>query len=50
MLGRALLSSNRARPPRIVVDLTGVTFMDSSDVNVLVAAHKSMTDARGCCG
>jgi anti-anti-sigma factor len=32
---------------RIVVDLSGVTFMDSSGVNVLVAAHHEVSAARG---
>ncbi|MET9843221.1 STAS domain-containing protein [Streptomyces ossamyceticus] len=32
---------------RTVVDLSGVTFMDSSGVNVLVAAHHGMSDAQG---
>ncbi|MFD3621699.1 STAS domain-containing protein [Streptomyces sp. NPDC058676] len=30
-----------------MVDLSGVTFMDSSGINVFVAAHKSMNDAQG---
>ncbi|MFI6039184.1 STAS domain-containing protein [Streptomyces sp. NPDC051315] len=47
MLREALLSYDGATPPRTVVDLRGVTFMDSSGVNVFVAAHKSMSDARG---
>ncbi|WP_159765957.1 STAS domain-containing protein [Streptomyces sp. HM190] len=33
--------------PRIVVDLGEVTFMDSSGVNVLVAAHHQVRDAQG---
>ncbi|MFD9437117.1 STAS domain-containing protein [Streptomyces sp. NPDC060002] len=47
MLGEALLSCDGATPPRTVVDLSGVTFMDSSGINVLVATHKSMNDAQG---
>ncbi|MFF1306736.1 STAS domain-containing protein [Streptomyces sp. NPDC058307] len=47
MLSQALLSHDGATPPRTVVDLSGVTFMDSSGINVLVAAHKSMSDAHG---
>jgi anti-anti-sigma factor len=30
-----------------VVDLSGVTFMDSSGINVLIAAHQSMSAAQG---
>ncbi|MET7889457.1 STAS domain-containing protein [Streptomyces avermitilis] len=47
MLGEALLSCDGAAPPRTVVDLSGVTFTDSSGINVFVAAHKSMSDAQG---
>ncbi|WP_435798271.1 STAS domain-containing protein [Streptomyces antibioticus] len=36
-----------AVPPRIVVDLGGVTFMDSSGINVLIAAHQRVAGARG---
>ncbi|MER7564165.1 STAS domain-containing protein [Streptomyces sp. NPDC097941] len=47
MLSQALLPDDGPTPPRTVVDLSGVTFMDSSGINVLVAAHKSMSDAQG---
>ncbi len=33
--------------PRVVVDLGGVTFMDSSGINVLIAAHHALTQAGG---
>ncbi|MFD7703652.1 STAS domain-containing protein [Streptomyces caelestis] len=33
--------------PRVVVDLRGVTFMDSSGINVLIAAHHALTRAGG---
>ncbi|MFF5361852.1 STAS domain-containing protein [Streptomyces scabiei] len=36
-----------APPPRIVVDLGGVTFMDSSGINVLVAAHRRVSGEKG---
>ncbi|KQX73119.1 STAS domain-containing protein [Streptomyces sp. Root1310] len=36
-----------ARPSRIVVDLGGVTFMDSSGINVFVAAHQAVSAADG---
>ncbi|MBK3575680.1 STAS domain-containing protein [Streptomyces sp. MBT65] len=34
-------------PARIVVDLSGVTFMDSSGINVFVTAHQRVSDAQG---
>ncbi|MEV5731331.1 STAS domain-containing protein [Streptomyces pharetrae] len=46
VLSEALLSFDGATP-RTVVDLSGVTFMDSSGINVFVAAQKSMSDAQG---
>ena len=46
-LTEALLSYGSVTRPRTVVDLSGVTFMDSSGINVLVAAHQSMSDAQG---
>ncbi|MEU6543215.1 STAS domain-containing protein [Streptomyces sp. NPDC046859] len=33
--------------PRTVVDLSGVTFMDSSGINVFVAAHQAARDDQG---
>jgi anti-anti-sigma factor len=30
-----------------VLDLSGVTFRDSSGINVLITAHKSLSDAYG---
>ncbi|WP_371657458.1 STAS domain-containing protein [Streptomyces sp. NBC_00280] len=48
ILGEALLSEGGAVPPhRIVADLSGVTFMDSSGINVFVAAHQQVSDAQG---
>jgi stage II sporulation protein AA (anti-sigma F factor antagonist) len=43
----ALLSYGSVTRPRTVVDVSGVTFMDSSGINVLVAAHQSMSAAQG---
>ncbi|MFD3505029.1 STAS domain-containing protein [Streptomyces sp. NPDC058678] len=46
-LTEALLSYGSVTRPRTVVDLSGVSFMDSSGINVLIAAHQSMSDAQG---
>ncbi|WP_408053109.1 STAS domain-containing protein [Streptomyces sp. HO565] len=35
------------RRPRIVADLHQVTFMDSSALNALIAAHQAVTEAGG---
>jgi stage II sporulation protein AA (anti-sigma F factor antagonist) len=47
VLGRALLVDDLAAPPRIVADLSGVTFMDSSGINVFVATYQQVSDADG---
>lgn len=43
-IGRALEAS---APPHIIVDLTGVTFLDSTGVGVLVGALKRAREAEG---
>lgn len=43
----ALFASDGAGPPRTVADFAGVTFMDSSGINVLIAAHRAAQDAQG---
>ncbi|MEU1710914.1 STAS domain-containing protein [Streptomyces sp. NPDC005706] len=33
--------------PRVVVDMRQVAFMDSTGINVLIAAHRALTEADG---
>ncbi len=47
VLSEALLTEGGALPPRIVADLTDVTFMDSSGINVFVATHRQVSNAEG---
>ncbi|MEU1084346.1 STAS domain-containing protein [Streptomyces sp. NPDC005908] len=47
-LGQALASEDGITPPlRIVADLSGVTFMDSSGINVFLTAHLRVSQAQG---
>jgi stage II sporulation protein AA (anti-sigma F factor antagonist) len=45
-LRQALDSSGTPRP-RIVVDLSRVTFMDSTGINIFIAAHRALTETGG---
>jgi stage II sporulation protein AA (anti-sigma F factor antagonist) len=36
-----------ATPPRFVIDMRQVTFIDSTGINLLIIAHQSATDAGG---
>jgi anti-anti-sigma factor len=46
VLSEALMSEDgMVLPPRIVADLSGVTFMDSSGINVFVAAYQQVNGA-----
>ncbi|MFH9705815.1 STAS domain-containing protein [Streptomyces luteogriseus] len=47
VLSAALLTESGTQPPRIVADLTDVTFMDSSGINVFVATHRRVSSAQG---
>lgn len=48
VLGEALLGADGAvPPPRIVADLGDVTFMDSSGINVFLAARRQVSGAQG---
>ncbi|MEU5316734.1 STAS domain-containing protein [Streptomyces sp. NPDC021056] len=47
-LSQALTSQDGMTPPvRIVADLSGVTFMDSSGINVLITAHRRVSQTQG---
>ncbi|MEW2306862.1 STAS domain-containing protein [Streptomyces sp. NPDC006655] len=46
-LRQALNASSGAPRPRIVIDLSRVTFMDSTGINIFVAAHRTLTEAGG---
>ncbi|MET9933480.1 MULTISPECIES: STAS domain-containing protein [unclassified Streptomyces] len=35
------------RPPGVVADLEGVSFMDSSGLNVFISAHRQISEAGG---
>ncbi|MGV9557290.1 STAS domain-containing protein [Streptomyces sp. NPDC003401] len=48
VLRQALLFEDDAPPPlRIVVDLSAVTFMDSSGINLFVACHQQVSKTHG---
>jgi stage II sporulation protein AA (anti-sigma F factor antagonist) len=44
---RQALDASGAPRPRIVVDLSRVTFMDSTGINIFIAAHRALTEAGG---
>jgi stage II sporulation protein AA (anti-sigma F factor antagonist) len=44
---REALDASGTPYPHIVVDLSRVTFMDSTGINILIAAHRSLTEAGG---
>ncbi|MGW6732410.1 STAS domain-containing protein [Streptomyces sp. NPDC055013] len=47
VFSRALSEDDRVVPTRIVLDLGGVTFMDSSGINVLLTAHREASATHG---
>ncbi|MEU6621977.1 STAS domain-containing protein [Streptomyces litmocidini] len=48
VLHNALLPpDDTAAPPRIVADMAGVTFLDSSGLNILISVHRHVSEAQG---
>ncbi|MFI2765019.1 STAS domain-containing protein [Streptomyces echinatus] len=45
---RQALEVSDTLSPRVVVELSQVTFMDSSGINVLLAARRALSEAGGC--
>ncbi|MFB7049550.1 STAS domain-containing protein [Streptomyces microflavus] len=43
----ALLPGGIAVPERVVVDMSNITFMDSSGINILVGAHQACEAMQG---
>ncbi|MFE5511716.1 STAS domain-containing protein [Streptomyces sp. NPDC056529] len=44
---RDALLPGEGTAPRVVADLSGVSFMDSSGINVLISAHQRLKDLHG---
>ncbi|MFF0013242.1 STAS domain-containing protein [Streptomyces sp. NPDC005374] len=44
---RQALDINGTAGPRVVIDMRGVGFMDSTGINILIAAHRDLTEAGG---
>ncbi|MGV9930874.1 STAS domain-containing protein [Streptomyces olivaceoviridis] len=44
---RQALDASHTPRPRVVVDLHQVTFMDSSGINIFIAAHHTLSEADG---
>ena len=46
-LRQALDLPHLGSPPRVVIDMRQVTFMDSSGINLLISAHRATTQQHG---
>ncbi|MFI7386264.1 STAS domain-containing protein [Streptomyces sp. NPDC049813] len=46
-LREALLDATIGEHPHVLLDLSAVTFMDSSGLNILLSAHRNATEAGG---
>ncbi|MEU6602888.1 STAS domain-containing protein [Streptomyces flaveolus] len=44
---RQALDTSHTPRPRVVVDMRQVTFMDSSGINIFIAAHQALSEAGG---
>ncbi|MFJ9246587.1 STAS domain-containing protein [Streptomyces sp. NPDC101776] len=44
---REALDPPEGAAPRVVIDLSAVTFMDSSGINILIAVHSSLAESGG---
>ncbi|MEW1827108.1 STAS domain-containing protein [Streptomyces sp. NPDC088196] len=44
---RKALDPPEGAAPRVVIDLSHVTFMDSSGINILIAVHTALAEAGG---
>ncbi|MES9521979.1 STAS domain-containing protein [Streptomyces capoamus] len=44
---RQALDASDVPRPRVVVDMRQVTFMDSSGINIFLAAHRALSEAGG---
>ncbi|MEU3558069.1 STAS domain-containing protein [Streptomyces fragilis] len=44
---RRALDASGTPCPHVVVDMRQVTFMDSSGINILIAAHRALSEAGG---
>ncbi|MEV8427495.1 STAS domain-containing protein [Streptomyces chartreusis] len=44
---RQALDMSTPPGPRVVVDMSGVSFMDSTGINILIAAHQALSEAGG---
>ncbi|MFK0181633.1 STAS domain-containing protein [Streptomyces xanthochromogenes] len=47
IVSQALAAPDGAIQPRVVADLSGVSFMDSSGINVFINAHQRLSNAEG---
>jgi stage II sporulation protein AA (anti-sigma F factor antagonist) len=44
---RQALDATAPPGPRVVADMSGVSFMDSTGINILIAAHRDLAEAGG---
>ncbi|MBT1098067.1 STAS domain-containing protein [Streptomyces sp. Tu102] len=44
---RQALDATTPPSPRVIADMSGVSFMDSTGINILITAHRNLTEAGG---